>query len=416
MEVKQSMLGDKEWIALHWKLQGLGLALVTILSFNPKFFHYEEDLLFFLLLISVGVAIFQGVPFWVRSPIDLPLGLLVVWILLTLPFSIDPIYSFSEWRKVAGRILVFYWAMLVFQHQPRSELCWQVTQIVVLGAFVLSVLGIVEFIQKGGTLLERGQRALVFSGHSHWLATYLVMAGPFVVFLYIRTKGNWHKLFYGFVAFMLLIAEFLTYSRGGWLALASQGIGFGVLSGKIRNFVFFVLLGLGVLCGLFLVSQAGYLGGIFDKESVTDRFGCWSLGIQELSAHPFVGVGFGNDIFAKLYPGNPPGDCTGGHLHSSVLMFGMGSGAPALVLLVWVFFEIIRSLSRDTEIGIGKEVGRLKLAVALMALGYLVSMSFNYLFTGSLAYLFWILMAVGFSVLSIQEGSLSVKDKVDITR
>lgn len=410
--MKLNILGGNEWVAFHWKLQGLGLAFVTLLSFNPKLFHYEEYLFFFLLLTSVGVAMFQGVSFWVRSPIDLPLGFLVGWILITLPFSVDPIYSFTEWRKVAGRILVFYWAMLVFQHQPKKELCWQVTQIVVLGALVLSILGIVEFIQKGGTLLERGQRALVFSSHSHWLATYMVMAGPFVIFQYIGAKDAWRKLFYGLVAFMLLIAEFLTYSRGGWLALASQGIGFGVLSAKVRSFVFFVLLSFAVLCGLFVISQAGYLGGIFDQESVTDRFGCWSLGIQELVTHPFFGVGFGNDIFAKLYPGDPPGDCTGGHLHNTVLMFGMGSGAPALILLLWVFFEILKSLSRNFKIELHLEVGKLKMGVALMTLGYLVSMSFNYLFTGSLAYMFWILVAVGFSALSMKEDSLSVKDKV----
>lgn len=404
--MKPSTLGEKGWTAFHWKLQGLGLLFITFLSFYPRFFHYEEYLFFFLLLTSVGAAIFQGRDFWVRSPIDLPLVLLVGWILLTIPFSIDPSYSFSEWRKVAGRILVFYWVLLVLRHHPKRELWRHVIWIVVLGAFMLSVLGITEFITKGGTLFNRSQRAGGFGAHSHWLATYMVLAVPFVFFLFIRAKGTWNKLVFGFISLLILVTEFLTYSRGGWLALASQGMGFGMLSGKRRTFFLFLFWGLVGFSILFGAGQIGYLGGVFEKESIVDRLGCWSIGIQELTAHPFVGVGFGNDIFIRLYPGNPPGDCTGGHLHNTLLMFGMGSGVLGLLLLLWVFMVIIKNLSRCAMNKEGSEGRPLRMAVAIMALGYVVSMTFNYLFTGSLAYLFWILVAVGFYLRS-EQGMVS---------
>ena len=398
------MPGDKNWIALHWKLQGLGLILITLLSFNPKLFHLEEYLFFFLLLTSLGVSVFQGVPFWVRSPIDLPLALLVGWILLTIPFSIDPSYSFSEWKKVAGRILVFYWAMLVLARQIERDFCRRMIHIVVFGALILSFMGIADFIVMGGTLVTRGaRRASTFDGHSHWLATYLIMAVPFVVFLYMQAKSSWQRFGYGFAALVIGIAEFLTYSRGGWLALGLQGIGFGVLSRKRRVLVMSVLWSVGALGVIFAVSQLGYLAGIFDNQSVADRLGCWGIGVQEIARHPLVGVGFGNDIFLRLYPGDPPGDCTGGHLHNTLLMFGMGSGVPGLLLLLWVFFELIGKFSSDVKNSLNSEVGALRVAMVVMVLGYVVSMTFNYLFTGSLAYLFWILVASGFSFRSRNE-------------
>lgn len=101
-----------------WKLQQVGLILLTLLSFHPGLFHIQENLFFTLLAVALGASWVEGRPVWIRTPIDLPLLLFVSWVLLTVPFATDPAYSFSEWRKLSAQVLVFYWAVLVLQREP----------------------------------------------------------------------------------------------------------------------------------------------------------------------------------------------------------------------------------------------------------------------------------------------------------
>src|SRR5687768_12716823 len=96
-----------------WKLQGWGFLLLLAMSFFPRLFHVEEYLFLLLLTLSVLAAYRTGQSPWIRTPLDVPLLLFVGWVLATVPFAIDPVYSFSEWRKLLVQIIVFYWVVLV---------------------------------------------------------------------------------------------------------------------------------------------------------------------------------------------------------------------------------------------------------------------------------------------------------------
>ena len=96
-------------------IQGGGLFLLTIVSFFPVFFHIEEILFFSFLGLALFAKWFEGKDLRIRTPIDLPLLLLLGWIFLTIPFSLNPEYSFMEWRKLVAQCLVFYWAVSVMR-------------------------------------------------------------------------------------------------------------------------------------------------------------------------------------------------------------------------------------------------------------------------------------------------------------
>src|SRR5713226_7939606 len=104
-----------------WKAQGAGLVLLTGMSFFPALFHLEEYLFFALLAVALWTGWREGRVIWVRSPIDVPLLLLVGWVLLTIPFATDTWYSFAEWRKLVVQALVFYWALLVLKVPSESS-------------------------------------------------------------------------------------------------------------------------------------------------------------------------------------------------------------------------------------------------------------------------------------------------------
>jgi hypothetical protein len=77
-------------------------------------------------------------------------------------------------------------------------------------------------------------------------------------------------------------------------------------------------------------------------------------------------------------------------------MFAMGSGIPAFIFLVWILVKGVKVLSAGAKY-LAAGAG-FRIAVALVVVGFWVCAFFNYLFTGSLAYLFFILLAGGISL------------------
>jgi len=388
-----------------WRFQGWGLLVLIVLSFFPTQFHYQEYLFFTLLILAVGVSWIEGQTIWIRTPIDWPIFLLLVWILITIPFAVDQAHSLTEWRKLAGRFLVFYWALLVFQRHRQDQFLFHVSLAVMVGALSLSGYAIWDFIERGGTLVHRGVRAVAPSSHSHWLATYLVMAWPIVFFLLRTPRQAWKRLLLICILLLITLAEFIAFSRGAWIAIVLQ-IGFAAFVIGGRRMGLGVVVGI-VFCvvGLWSIHQQGYIGGVFEFKSMADRLGCWKLGMEEILTHPMLGVGYGNDTFAKIYPGDPPGECstgssfpTGGHLHNTLLMFAMGSGIPAFVFLVWILVEGFKVLVAGVKYPMVGDGDGFRIAIALMLVGFWTCAFFNYLFTGSLAYLLMILLAGGMSL------------------
>ena len=388
-----------------WRFQGWGLLGLIVLSFFPTQFHFQEYLFFALLILAIGVSGIEGQTIWIRTPIDWPILLLIVWVLFTIPFAVDQAHSFTEWRKLAGRFLVFYWALLVLQRQRQDQFIFHVSLAVMVGAFSISGYAIWDFIERGGTLVHRGVRAVAPSSHSHWLATYLVMAWPIVIFLLMTAKQSWKRLLLLCILLLITVAEFLAFSRGAWVAIVLQ-VGFAAFAFGGRRISLGAMVGI-VFCavGLWSINQQGYIGGVFEFTSMADRLGCWQLGMKEIFAHPVFGVGFGNDTFAKIYPGDPPGECTAGsslptgaHLHNTLLMFAMGSGIPAFLFFVWILVKGLEVLLGGVELSTANGRDAFRVAIGLMLVGFWTCAFFNYLFTGSLAYLFLILLACGMSL------------------
>ena len=121
---------------------------------------------------------------------------------------------------------------------------------------------------------------------------------------------------------------------------------------------------------------------------------------------PILGLGFGINTFEPWIEDLPRG---GGHmhLHNTFLMIGVGSGWPALILFIWVLVVAVRSLlSHASKMNDPLRCG-LMVGAALMVIGFSVRNLFDFMFKGSLAYLFWILLAVGLT--NCVKGSKTAK-------
>ncbi len=102
-------------------------------------------------------------------------------------------------------------------------------------------------------------------------------------------------------------------------------------------------------------------------------------------------------------------------LHSTFAMVLMGSGVPALVFLVWALVRMIQELAFSIRQAGNGQTGFLPLgpAIALSVVGFAVRNTFDDMFAGSLATLFWVLIAAG---LNLASNSQLVREGPSATR
>jgi putative inorganic carbon (HCO3(-)) transporter len=394
--------------ALLWKLQAYGLTGITFLSFFPGLFHSQEYAFFLLLAVALYLAWVERINPWVRTPIDLPLLGFVGWVLCTVPFATDPAYSFSEWRKLVAQVLVLYWAMFVLRSYRRIELSRQIFWAVVLGSLVLSGFALVDFVLRGGTWRDRLIRAGAPYSDYNWLATYLVLVIPILIGWVVVHRTLWVRVIGTLTLVMAGLAQVATYTRAGWAAHLTQAVGFGLMAGRHR-LVMWVLAGaIAMGGGLFAVSEIGYQRGTIDPWTLSARVKTWQLGLHQVVQHPLVGVGYGNATFLKVHAAEVEAEKGKGAvekvlpgLHNTFAIVLMGSGVPAIILFIWVFVRIVSTLTREWWRSTAAEMQWLLVAVAVVTVGFAARNLFDYMFAGSLASLFWILVATGLT----QQGS-----------
>ena len=388
--------------ALLWKFQAFGLLGITFLSFFPGLFHSQEYAFFLLLAVALYLAWAEGINPWIRTPIDLPLLGFVGWVLCTVPFATDPAYSFSEWRKLVAQVLVFYWAMFVLRSHRRIELSRKIVWAVVLGSIVLSGFALVDFVLRGGTWRDRLVRAGAPYSDYNWLTTYLVLVIPILIGWIVIHRTFWARILGILTLVTAGFAQVATYTRAGWAAHLVQAVSFGLMAGRHRLVIWVLAGAITMGGGLFAVSEIGYQRSTLDPWTLSARVKTWQLGLHQVVQHPLVGVGYGNGTFLKVHAAEieaekskAAGEKVLPGLHNTFAIVLMGSGVPAIILFVWMFARIVSTLTKQWRRSTAAEPQGILVAVAVVTIGFATRNLFDYMFAGSLAHLFWILVAAG---------------------
>ena len=219
------------------------------------------------------------------------------------------------------------------------------------------------------------------------------------------------------------LAQIFSYTRAGWVAHVVQALGFGFMAGRRRLVIWIVMGAIAMGVGLLGLSMTGYQRSTTDPWTLSARVKVWGLGIHQVVEHPLVGVGYGNNTFSKLYRTEIEADKDKDEkerllpaLHSSFAMVLMGSGVPAIILFIWMFARIVTTLTRQRWQSKAGETQALLVAVAVVTVGFATRNVFDYMFAGSLAHLFWILVAAGLCLarpqISAEGSDLSLNEAV----
>ena len=376
-------------------------------------FHLQEIMFFALLITALLMRWIEKSTLSFQTAIDRPLLLFVGWVLLTIPFSLDPQYSFGEWRKLGAQCLVFYWAVYVIRNVSRMDLPIFFKEYskpltflggrlphayiflgVLMGSLLLAIFALGDFVVRGGGWQDRTIRAAAPSSDYNWLSTYMVLSIPILFYMGFLSQSRWGKGL-GFATLGLsVLAQVASYTRAGWLASVVQVMIWGMAIRR-RFLLVGIILGsiLGIL-GLLMVFQLGYQSDTVDSWTLDTRLKVWALGFEQLREHPILGIGYGNHIFQPVLPDTPMGE-KHVHLHNMVLMVAVGTGFPGLLLFLWIVIGLGKELFFKLKSFGRKNYDNLKLCMGIVLVGFFCRNLFDYMFAGSLAYLFWILMAGG---------------------
>lgn len=380
---------------------------VACASFFPLLFRHQEHTVIILIVLCLGMCAVEKVNPWVKTPLDLPLWLFIVWVLCTVPFATDPAYSFAEWKKFVAQAGVFYWALLVLSRCRNERLPQLVLQALVLGASLLACYALIEFVQRGGTWRDRYVRAHAFGSDYNWLSTYMVVVIPVAGSLLVLGRPLWSRISQTLALGLTGAAQLFSYTRGGWLGHAAQGVMLALLVGGRR--MAFGVLGMLALAGagLMAASHSGFQTDTVDAKTVDTRLMVWTIGLGEVATHPVTGIGFGNNSFVKKFPEYsvekqdhlPERDRIIPAMHNTFLMVTLGSGIPALLSFTWIFVALLRRLIPiPWTIGRDRATAVIAAGIGLAVIGFAVRNLFDYMFMGSLAHLFWLLAAVGITL------------------
>lgn len=333
------------------------------------------------------------------------LGLLLLWNAATLVWAPDPGLGQSTLTDWARALLLFSLVLTTVRTTRDVRL--------LMAAFVLgAVLAVLAGVVTGGlhTAQNYEGRLTGAAGDPNYLAAGIVPAAVLAIALIATTRRWLVKSAMVSALFILAVGFAASESRGGLLGAGGAGICAIILFPRRRLAVFGAMCALALVIGLWFAADPAAFARITNFSSSGDgRSDLWTVALRVWHDHVIAGVGLNNFLAVEGNYVNRPGELTFLALivdrphvaHSVYLEALVDTGIVGLVLLLTVFFNVLRSsvqAVRRAAVRDLQELGVLARAVVAANIGVLISLIF--LSDGPDSRL-WVLFAMGPVILKL---------------
>jgi O-antigen ligase len=360
----------------------------------------------FILLLGLLVvwSIINRRLFYSRTPYDMVLLAFVLWVGLTIPFSVAPPYSVMEYGKLLQQMLIFYAVIYFFKDLRYRQVLLGLIGVM---AMVVAGYGISQF------NIENPQAVVSFLPAEVWLTTFLVMIIPFGLAVAFG-KGPAEIRAGAVLAVGLMIVSLIaTQSRAGLVALIGE---LWAIAWFIRSVSAKMVAALATVCSIIVVvivfnsisiPVAGEVTDITtllplkrNLGSVVHRFDIWWFTLSEIAEHWLVGIGYGSQSYFLLYGQNQevvlPGHAAVMHAgtHNIFLYLALHVGLPGMLFFGWFVVRVVLRTSeeyRQAHDWLSKAV---LVGAIVSVVGLMLRLQFDQMLVGSLAVLFWVLLAM----------------------
>jgi len=362
--------------------------------------HFERIAFLFLVLLLIVWCVWNRKIFICRTPINVPLGLFVLWVSLTIPFASFPVYSLQEFGKLIKQVIIFYATLYFFQ--DRTRMVFLVRLIIGTGLLVCTY-GLLHY--------ETGNyRSMTsFLPAEVWLVTYLVMILPLCAMLMFYDDGPWAKGVYAIGVLLICGCLVLTQSRAGALAFFVQlWVGVALIKRRALTIVAGAISILAVIFTIYTVNVVTSpdgswtlqsKGGVksLDAESLLHRKEIWTFTIARISEHPIVGIGFGKQTSRWLF-GEQPDEKNSLPVrkhgtHNILLELALHTGVLGMMLFIWLIVRLVKTIITESRQASDAFSRGVLLGIGLGIIGLMVRLMFDQMLVGVLAVQFWVLAA-----------------------
>jgi probable O-glycosylation ligase (exosortase A-associated) len=361
--------------------------------------------------LAIGAHLFDRIVRREATPVfntEIALAVaLVTWAVLTTPLSWWVGGSVEILTDQYLKAVVFFWLVgtLVTTAQRMRTLAWAL----VLCSIPLALTGIRNYFS--GELLQTGvpglQRIYGYMGGSglaanpNDLALMLNLIIPIAAALALDSRRFGAKAVAALTAIVSIAAVVLTFSRAGFLTLATTGVMLFVvlIRRKAPGAAGFLLL---IALAAPVLMPAGYtdrLSTITNIES--DRTGSaqgrWQdfiVAAEVVISNPLIGVGIGNDMIAL---NQQRGQETWRSVHNAYLQYAVDLGLPGLFLFVWLHVLCFRT-ARAVERRAAKEPALQRLAYLAAGIQISLAAFFVAAMFHPIAYQFYFFTIAGLAV------------------
>jgi len=351
--------------------------------------------LFEVTLYAAAVGFFiqfggEGIKSYFKNfrPLLWPLGFLAIGLMIGVAVSAAPLQSLGIVKGWFFDPLLLCGFILVFARERKigpAQIVWPLA----ISTLPISALAIYQALFHVGVTVDG--RSPAWFASPNYLALYLVPILLLTTWLFVSNKKP-HRAAAAITFGLGIIAVGLSYSYGGWIALAAGLIVLALT--RWPRFVGRVLAGAFVLAAAAFVSQLNnprFVGmlNLANRSSASVRLQVWATDLLMIKEHWLTGIGIGQysvrylSFASRIF--SPPLETAILQAHNFYLQFAIDLGIFGWLFLIALGVVIVRYLRKAQIPGAVLAAGTAILAHGLIDAAY---------WKNDLSVVFWVIVAL----------------------
>lgn len=234
------------------------------------------------------------------SPFDMSIVIFIGIMIVVMLISPNQEVAFEGFRAIVQSM---FWFFIAFQLLKDESSVRKLSTLFVWLTGILSIHGIYQYIigvEMPSTWIsanEEGIRTRVYSIFTspNIFGCLIVLALPMCIALLFTTKNKRKKLLFGVFAICMCASLIFTYSRGAWIgAVCAIGV-YVFMKDKrlIMPVILIIILALILIPGISDRITYMLSSDYMESSMQGGRLIRWTIGMQILREHPWIGLGLG---------------------------------------------------------------------------------------------------------------------------
>ncbi len=325
------------------------VALIGIIIFFNPFPHttsVKEIAYYLALAISIFLLVRDKKEMTFQSPLFLPFGLFTIWVLITLPFSVDVKNSLHDVCAHLFKYIILY--CIIIKHINSKVRIKIVSNLFILSSTLLAVGGIIYyyFIENHPFSSRLGVGSFV-QVQTNSITFIFVVAVVIILHSIINNKILWQRFTYIIAGLCILSAMFLCQTRSAMLALL---LSFFIMFRKLIIFVPLSLIIVALIVATPIKSRFSKISLLSHSNNV--RVSQNALTFEIIKDNPVAGIGFGIETYGKLdlkkyeqrLPEKYHGKVKFNYAHNGPLNLFVRVGLVGFGICLWILIVLSKML------------------------------------------------------------------------